>query len=42
MTALAQSMVSTAINTAFVEWHNGTDRRRDARKVRKSYCFSKN
>jgi hypothetical protein len=42
MTALAQSVVSKAINTAFVERHNGTDRNRNARKVRKSYCFSKN
>ena len=29
------------INTAFVERHNGTDRNRNSRKVRKSYCFSK-
>jgi IS1 family transposase len=42
MAALAQSVVSKAINTAFVERHNGTDRHRNARKVRKSYCFSKN
>ncbi len=42
LTALAQSWVSKAINTAFVERHNGTDRNRNARKVRKSYCFSKN
>lgn len=42
MGALAQSVVSKAINTAFVERHNGTDRHRNARKVRKSYCFSKN
>lgn len=42
MTALAQSAVSTAINTAFIERQNGTDRHRNARKVRKSYCFSKN
>jgi hypothetical protein len=42
MTALAQSVVSTAINTAFIERHNGTDRNRNARKVRKTYCFSKN
>jgi len=42
MAALAQSVVSKAINTAFVERHNGTDRNRNARKVRKSYCFSKN
>jgi IS1 family transposase len=39
--ALARSAVSKAINTAFVERHNGTDRNRNARKVRKSYCFSK-
>jgi len=39
--ALAQSVVSKAINTAFVERHNGTDRNRNARKGRKSYCFSK-
>ena len=41
MAALAQSTVSTAINTAFVERHNGTDRNRNGRKVRKTYCFSK-
>jgi IS1 family transposase len=39
--ALAQSQVSHQINTAFVERHNGTDRNRNARKVRKTYCFSK-
>ena len=39
--ALAHSGVSRTINTAFVERHNGTDRNRNARKVRKSYCFSK-
>jgi IS1 family transposase/transposase-like protein len=39
--ALAASMVSRTINTAFVERHNGTDRNRNARKVRKTYCFSK-
>jgi IS1 family transposase len=39
--ALSRSLVSRAINTAFVERHNGTDRNRNARKVRKSYCFSK-
>jgi len=39
--ALALSKVSRAINTAFVERHNGTDRNRNARKVRKTYCFSK-
>jgi IS1 family transposase len=40
-TALETSAVSNTINTAFVERHNGTDRNRNARKVRKSYCFSK-
>ena len=39
--ALAASLVSTVINTAFVERHNGTDRNRNGRKVRKTYCFSK-
>jgi IS1 family transposase len=39
--ALARSAVSRTINTAFVERHNGTDRNRNARKVRKTYCFSK-
>ena len=39
--ALGMSAVSTAINTAFVERPNGTDRRRNARKARKTYRFSK-
>jgi hypothetical protein len=39
--ALANSGVSRTVNTAFVERHNGTDRNRNARKVRKTYCFSK-
>jgi IS1 family transposase/transposase-like protein len=39
--ALANSLVSRVVNTAFVERHNGTDRNRNARKVRKTYCFSK-
>ncbi|MCH8840472.1 MAG: hypothetical protein IH831_07295 [Planctomycetes bacterium] len=39
--ALKQSRVSNKINTAFVERQNGTDRNRNARKVRKTYCFSK-
>ena len=39
--ALARSVVSRTVNTAFVERHNGTDRNRNARKVRKTYCFSK-
>ena len=39
--AIEASAVSNMINTAFVERHNGTDRNRNARKVRRSYCFSK-
>jgi IS1 family transposase/transposase-like protein len=39
--ALDNSVVSRTVNTAFVERHNGTDRNRNARKVRKTYCFSK-
>jgi IS1 family transposase len=39
--ALAASLVSNKINTAFVERHNGTDRNRNGRKARKTYCFSK-
>jgi IS1 family transposase/transposase-like protein len=39
--ALANSGVSRTINTSLVERHNGTDRNRNARKVRKTYCFSK-
>src|SRR3954452_4223549 len=39
--ALARSGVSRTINTAFVERHDGTARNRDARKVRTTYCFSK-
>ncbi len=39
--AIEASAVSHTINTAFVERHNGTDRNRNARKVRKTYCFSK-
>ena len=41
LAALAVSKVSRAINTAFVERHNGTDRHRNARKARKTYRFSK-
>jgi len=41
MAALAASLVSDAVNTVFVERQNGTDRNRNARKVRKTYCFSK-
>jgi IS1 family transposase/transposase-like protein len=39
--ALEASAASRTVNTAFVERHNGTDRNRNARKVRKTYCFSK-
>lgn len=41
MAALKLSKVSKHINTAFVERQNGTDRNRNGRKVRKTYCFSK-
>ncbi len=41
LAALAQSLVSTAINTSFIERQHGTDRHRNARKARRSYCFSK-
>jgi hypothetical protein len=40
-TALARSASSRAVNTSFVERHNGTDRHRNARKTRRSYGFSK-
>ena len=39
--ALARSASSRSVNTSFVERQNGTDRNRNARKARKSYCFSK-
>ena len=39
--ALKRSKVNSQINTAFVERQNGTDRNRNGRKVRKTYCFSK-
>ena len=39
--ALLASAVSRAVNTCFVERHNGTDRNRCSRKVRKGYTFSK-
>jgi hypothetical protein len=39
--ALESSSVSDTVNTAFVERHNGTDRNRNARKARKTYCCSK-
>ena len=39
---LAESTASGTINTSFVERNNGTDRGQNARKRRKTYCFSKN
>ena len=41
LAALALSLVSTKVNTVFVERHNGSDRNRNRRKVRKTCCFSK-
>ena len=41
LAALAVSLVSAAVNTCFVERHNGSDRNRNRRKVRKTCCFSK-
>jgi enamine deaminase RidA (YjgF/YER057c/UK114 family) len=41
LAALAVSLVSTLVTTVFVERHNGTDRNRNSRKVRKSYAVSK-
>jgi hypothetical protein len=38
---LGRSTVSTTVNTAFVERNNGTDRRQNGRKHRKTYGFSK-
>jgi len=39
--ALADSTASSHINTSFLERNNGTDRNRNSRKVRRTYCFSK-
>jgi IS1 family transposase len=39
--ALKLSKCSRSVNTSFIERQNGTDRNRNSRKVRKSYCFSK-
>ena len=39
--ALARSTASRRINTSFVERQNATDRHQNARKVRKTYTFSK-
>src|SRR3954471_12909252 len=41
LAALDASSVSRRINTAFLERQNATDRHRNARKVRKTYTFSK-
>ena len=38
---LARSKVSRRINTSFLERQNATDRHHNARKVRKTYTFSK-
>jgi len=38
---LLRSRLSRTINTALVERHNGTDRRQNGRKHRKTYGFSK-
>ncbi len=39
--ALRRSKASRAVNTSFLERHNGTDRHRNARKARDTYRFSK-
>jgi hypothetical protein len=41
LAALGRSSVSRWINTSLLERQNATDRHRNARKVRKSYTFSK-
>jgi hypothetical protein len=41
LAALAVSLVSKVVNIAFIERHNGSDRNRNRRKVRKTCCFSK-
>jgi IS1 family transposase len=41
LAALTRSRVSQSINTSFLERQNGTDRHHNARKVRKTYTFSK-
>jgi IS1 family transposase len=41
LAALALSLVSKLVNTVFVERHNGSDRHRNRRKVRKTCAFSK-
>jgi IS1 family transposase len=39
--ALAKSRASRGVNTSFLERQNATDRHHNARKVRKTYTFSK-
>jgi IS1 family transposase len=39
--ALLASSVSDQVNTVYIERHNGSDRHRNSRKVRKTYRFSK-
>ena len=41
LAALTLSLVSKVVNTVFIERHNGSDRNRNRRKVRKTCCFSK-
>ena len=41
LAALAVSLVSAVVNTVFLERHNGSDRNRNRRKVRKTCCSSK-
>jgi IS1 family transposase len=41
LAAVAVSLVSKVVNTAFLERHHGSDRHRNGRKVRKTYRFSK-
>jgi IS1 family transposase len=41
LAALRLSRVSARVNTVFIERHNGSDRNRNRRKVRKTCCFSK-
>ena len=41
LAALALSLVSRRVSTAFVERQHGSDRNRNRRKVRKTCCFSK-
>jgi IS1 family transposase len=41
LVALRLSRVSRIVNTVFLERHNGSDRNRNRRQVRKTCCFSK-